>query len=74
MVEYGVVEPEDVQLTDLSEVEEVHPDLNIRQIDRSLGLEKCRVKLWYFEPGDEFRYHAHAEQEEVYYVMRVSSR
>lgn len=69
MVEYEVVDSEDVQRTDLSEVEGVPPDLDIRQIDRALGLENTRVKIWYFEPGEEIRYHAHSEQEEIYYIM-----
>lgn len=70
MPEYGVVDPEEVPVTDLSENEEVPPDLTIREIGEALGLEQARVKLWYFEPGEEIQYHAHSEQEEIYYVVQ----
>lgn len=70
MPEYGVVDPEKVSVTDLSENEEVPPDLTIREIGEALGIEQARVKLWYFDPGEEIQYHAHSEQEEIYYVIR----
>lgn len=70
MVDYEVVDPDEVEITDLSAVEEVPPNLDIRQIDRALGLENVRVKLWYFNPGEEIRYHAHSNQEEIYYVLK----
>lgn len=69
MVEYEVVDLDEVPVTDLSVVEEVIPELDIRRVDEALGLENARVKVWYFEPGDEIGYHAHAEQEEVYFVL-----
>lgn len=69
MVDYEVVDPDEVDIVDLSEIEEVPPDLDIRQIDRALGLDNVRLKIWYFEPGEEIRYHAHSEQEEIYYVL-----
>lgn len=69
MVHYEVVHTDDVAETDLSEVEEVPPELNIRPIDDALGAEQIGIRIWYFEPGEEIQYHAHAEQEEIYYVL-----
>lgn len=68
-MEYEVVETEDVPVTDLSEIEGIPPDLNIRDIDAFMGLENLKTKIWYFEPGEEIQYHAHSEQEEFYYVL-----
>jgi uncharacterized cupin superfamily protein len=69
MVHYRVVDTDDVDETDLSEIEAIPPDLNIRAIDDALGTDNIGVKLWYFEPGEEIQYHAHSEQEELYYVL-----
>lgn len=69
MVHYEVVHTDDVAETDLSGVEAVPPDLNIRAIDDALGTEQIGIRIWYFEPGEEIQYHAHAEQEEIYYVL-----
>lgn len=69
MAHYKVVDTNDVPETDLSTVEEIPPELNIRAIDDALGTENLGVKLWYFEPGEEIQYHAHSEQEELYYVL-----
>lgn len=66
---YEVTHLEDVPVTDLSEVEAVPPELNIRAVGDALGLDNLRATVWYFEPGEEIAYHAHAEQEEVYYVI-----
>ncbi|ELY89522.1 cupin [Natrialba hulunbeirensis JCM 10989] len=68
-MEYDVVHTDDVPLTDLSEIDEVPPDLQIRAIDDFLPSDHLQLKLWYFEPGEEIQYHAHAEQEELYYVL-----
>ncbi|WP_265110083.1 cupin domain-containing protein [Halosolutus halophilus] len=68
-MEYEVVHTEDVPITDLSEIDEVPPDLQIRAIDEVLPTENVQLKLWYFEPGEEIQYHAHAEQEELYFVV-----
>ena len=68
-MEYEVVHIDDVPKTDLSEVDEVPPDLQIRALDEVLPTEHVQLKLWYFEPGEEIQYHAHAEQEELYYVL-----
>ncbi|MFB6283118.1 MAG: cupin domain-containing protein [Halobacteria archaeon] len=67
---YEVVDTEDVPITDLSEIDSLPPDLKIRDIDAAVGLTNFNVKLWYFEPGDEIQYHAHSEQEELYYVIQ----
>ncbi|KAB7512808.1 cupin domain-containing protein [Halosegnis rubeus] len=69
MPHYEVVDTDDVPLQDLSESTEMPPDLNIRAIDAALGTEQIGVKLWYFEPGEEIGYHAHSEQEELFYVL-----
>ncbi|MEF8842035.1 MAG: cupin domain-containing protein [Haloarculaceae archaeon] len=69
MADYEVVHLDDVPTTDLSEVEEVPPDLNIKPVGSTLGSEEMRVTVWYFEPGEEIQYHAHSEQEELYYVL-----
>ncbi|QRV16503.1 cupin domain-containing protein [Haloterrigena salifodinae] len=68
-MEYEVVHTDDVPMTDLSESDEVPPDLRIRALDEVLGADDVHLKLWYFDPGEEIRYHAHAEQEELYYVL-----
>jgi quercetin dioxygenase-like cupin family protein len=69
-MDYEVLATEDVPVTDLSEIEEIPPDLDIRPVGRLMGLENLVVTLWYFEPGEEIQYHAHAEQEELYYVLQ----
>ncbi|MXR50949.1 cupin domain-containing protein [Halovenus sp. WSH3] len=68
-MEYNVADTEDVPITDLSEIEEIPPDLDIRALDEALGLQNVSLKLWYFEEGEEIQFHAHSEQEEVYYIM-----
>ncbi|WP_458210640.1 cupin domain-containing protein [Haladaptatus sp. NG-SE-30] len=64
-----VVRPEDVPLIDLADVNDIAPSLNIRPVDEALGLARMAAKLWYFDPGDEISYHAHPEEEELYYVI-----
>ncbi len=56
-------------VTDLSEIDAIPPDLDVRPVGDLLGLERMRATVWYFEPGEEVSYHAHAEQEELYYVL-----
>ena len=68
-MEYETVDTEDVDITDLSTVEEIPPDLDIRPVGDLLGLAEMNVAIWYFEPGEGIGYHAHAEQEELYYVL-----
>ncbi|MFC6941394.1 cupin domain-containing protein [Salinirubellus sp. GCM10025818] len=69
MVDYEVMHLDDVTETDLSEVEGVPPDLNVRRVGDALGAEEVRLTVWYFEPGEEIQYHAHNEQEEIFYVI-----
>ena len=69
MADYEVVHLDDVPVTDLSEVEGVPPDLDIRSVGEALGAEEMRLTVWYFDPGEEIQYHAHSEQEELYYVL-----
>ncbi|MFB6310381.1 MAG: cupin domain-containing protein, partial [Salinirussus sp.] len=66
---YEVVDLDDVPITDLSTVDEVPPDLDIRDIGDALDLESFRGAVWYFDPGEEIGYHAHMEQEELFYVL-----
>jgi len=66
---YEVVDLEDVPVTDLSDVEDVPPDLDVRAVGNALDLESMRATVWYFDPGEEIQYHAHMDQEEVFYVM-----
>ena len=68
-MEYELVDLEDVPVTDLSEIEALQPDLDVRPVGDLLGLEQMRATVWYFEPGEEIQYHAHSEQEELYYVI-----
>jgi quercetin dioxygenase-like cupin family protein len=68
-MEYEVLDTADVPVTDLSEVEEIPPDHDIRPVGDHLGLEEMRATVWYFEPGEEIDYHAHSEQEELFYVL-----
>lgn len=66
---YEVTHLEDVPVTDLAEVEDIPPDLDIRAVGDALGLDNLRATVWYFEPGEEINYHAHSEQEEVFYAI-----
>lgn len=68
-MEYQVLEKEAVSVTDLSNNDEVPPDLDIRPIGQALDLDSIALTVWYFDPGEEIQYHAHREQEEIYYVL-----
>ncbi len=68
-MEYEVVDLDDVPITDLSEIEDVPPDLDIRPVGKQLGLDEMRATVWYFDPGEEIQYHAHSEQEELFFVL-----
>lgn len=68
-MDYKVVDLDDVPAKDLSEIEDVPPDLDIRPVGEHLGLSEMRATVWYFEPGEEIQYHAHSEQEELYFVL-----
>jgi len=68
-MDYTVVHTDDVPVTDLSEIEEIPPDLDMRSVSDALGTDEMNVKLWYFDPGDEITYHAHEEQEECFYIL-----
>jgi uncharacterized cupin superfamily protein len=79
---YQVVDQDDIEETtieayysrnldtvdDPSEKDEFR-NLSLLPIDDALGTEHLQIKLWYFEPGDEVIYHAHTEQEELYYIL-----
>jgi quercetin dioxygenase-like cupin family protein len=66
---YEVTHIDDLPVTDLSEMDEVPPDLDIQPVGDVLGLSEMRATVWRFEPGEEIQYHAHLEQEELYYVL-----
>lgn len=68
-MEYEVIHTDELDRTDLSEIEEIPPDLDVKSISRVMGLEQLVASLWYFQPGEEISYHAHAEQEELYFVV-----
>jgi quercetin dioxygenase-like cupin family protein len=68
-MEFAVAETEDVPITDLSEIDELPPDLDIRPVSRELGCENLVATIWYFDEGEEINYHAHEEQEEFFYVI-----
>lgn len=68
-MDYRVLHEDEMDEVDLSEVEGVPPDLTIKAVDEALGLDELGAKLWFFEPGEEIQYHAHGEQEEVYYAL-----
>ena len=68
-MDYGVSHIDDVPATDLSDAEELPPDNDIRAIGDALGTDEMNINVWYFEPGEEIGYHAHTDQEELYYVL-----
>ncbi|MFW5963719.1 MAG: cupin domain-containing protein [Natronomonas sp.] len=68
-MDYKVVDLDDVPITDLSEIDDIPPELDIRPVGDQLGLTRMRATVWYFEPGEEIQYHAHREQEELYFVL-----
>ncbi|MFB6169772.1 MAG: cupin domain-containing protein [Haloarculaceae archaeon] len=68
--EYGVASLDDMEKVDLSQVEEIPPDLTIQDVNDELGIESMNVKVWYFEPGEGIGYHAHSEQEELFYIVQ----
>lgn len=68
-MEYAVVHLEDAPLVDLAANDSFPPDQFVRAVDEELGIEHVHMKVWYFEPGEEIQYHAHAEQEEFFYII-----
>ena len=61
---------DDIPEVNLGDREDVQPTLRMRPVDELLGLEQMAAKLWYFDPGDEITFHAHPEEEELYYVVQ----
>jgi quercetin dioxygenase-like cupin family protein len=68
-MEYEVTNVDDVPVTDLSEIDEIPPDLDMQPVGSMLGSQNMSVNVWHFEEGDEIGYHAHSEQEELFYVL-----
>lgn len=54
-MEYNVVDTEDVQVINLSTVDKMLPDLNIRAIDETLECQNIATKIWYFDKGEEIK-------------------
>jgi len=52
-MEYEVTDTEDVPTTDLSEVEELPPDLDIQPVSRVLDCQNIAATIWHFEEGGE---------------------
>jgi len=69
-MEHEVIHTDEIDRTDLSEIDAVPPDLEVKSVGRLMGLENLVATLWYFEPGEEIAYHAHSEQEELYFVVK----
>jgi quercetin dioxygenase-like cupin family protein len=74
---YEVISLEDVPLFDtgqyegdVSEFSDETMSLDLKALDYALNTEHVKLKVWYFDPDEEVRYHAHAEQEEIYYVIQ----
>lgn len=63
------------ELTDVDDLELLEMDginqfpAGHKQLTAALGLEECHVNVWHYEPGDETAFHAHLDQEEVFYVI-----
>lgn len=77
-MEYEVVHEDDVPIRSISELYQDYierdenkdpPEVAVQAVDAALGTEQMQVKLWHFRPGDEIEYHAHLEQEELYYIL-----
>jgi quercetin dioxygenase-like cupin family protein len=47
----------------------LQPDAVTNMEYEVLHTDEVNATLWYFEPGEEIGYHAHSEQEELYYVV-----
>lgn len=69
-MEYATANIDDTERIDLSEQPAIPTDLTMSTIGSALGTSEMELKVWYFEPGEEIDYHAHAEQEEVFYVIQ----
>jgi len=69
-MEYEYTSTDDVQVQDLSQTDEIPPDLGMQAIDDALDAQEIRVKIWHFQEGEEIKYHAHGEQEELFYVLK----
>lgn len=65
----GIVHTEAVPITDLSDVDRVPPALCFRALDDFFDTDAVTLNRWDFEPGEEIHYHAHATQEQSYYVL-----
>lgn len=66
-MDYSVVDPETVNRIE-SEKLDTFP-ASYRVLTGELGIDEMRVNVWYYEPGDKTAYHAHRQQEEVFYVL-----
>ncbi|WP_246982933.1 cupin domain-containing protein [Halorientalis marina] len=66
-MEYEVVDVAEVETIDMNALDEFPQ--GHKQLTAALGLEESHLNVWYYEPGDRTAYHAHLEQEEVFYIL-----
>ena len=59
-MDYEILDLEEAPVTDLSEMEALPPDQDVKPVGDLLGPEAMRATVWYFEPGEEIQYHAHS--------------
>ena len=68
-MEYEVRHTEDISCEDMSKQPNMPIDLTVQRVGEELGLEQLRTSIIHFEAGEEIGYHAHSNQEELYYVV-----
>ncbi|WP_424018722.1 cupin domain-containing protein [Halorientalis pallida] len=66
-MEYEVVDLDDVDEIEMAGIDQF--PAGHKQLTAALGLEESHVNVWRYEPGDSTAFHAHREQEEVFYVL-----
>lgn len=66
-MEYEVTDVEDVDLIEMDALDQFPS--GHKQLTAALGLEESHLNIWYYEPGDQTEYHAHLDQEEVFYIL-----
>lgn len=66
-MDYEYVDVEDVDLIEMEALDQFPK--GHKQLTAALGLEESHLNVWYYEPGDKTEYHAHLDQEEVFYIL-----
>lgn len=67
-MEYEHLHEEDVERVDLTDNDDIPVAHDMKPIGDALGLDNVRARVWYIEPGDQIGYHAHEQQEELFYL------